>query len=129
MDVELNAAAPSCAPAARAQKSIANPEYKMDDSIYHVCNPCSAVGFELWQVKAGSVFQDIIVTDSAAEAAAFAAETFDKKSKAEKAADEKKKAEEEAARKKAEEEAKAKAEAEKKDEEKEEKEEDDDEEL
>ena len=36
--------------------------------MYHVCNPCDAVGFELWQVKSGSVFDNILVTDSIEDA-------------------------------------------------------------
>ena len=50
---------------------------------YRFCLPfflsCSHVGFELWQVKAGTIFDDIIVTDDAAEAQAFHDETFAKK--------------------------------------------------
>jgi calreticulin len=37
------------------------------------------VGFELWQVKSGTIFDDIIVTDSLAEAQEYAASTFGKK--------------------------------------------------
>ena len=89
------------------QKDMPNPEYKEDSEIYHVCKPCGAVGFELWQVKAGTLFDDIIVTDSLAELEAFAAETFDVKAPKEKeafeAAEKKKKDEEEAERKKREE--------------------------
>lgn len=96
---------------------VANPEYKEDAELYHVCEPCAAVGFELWQVKAGTLFDDIIVTDSLAEADAFAKETFEAKKGAEKEAfdaiEKKKRDEEEAARKKAEE-ASKKAEEEKK---------------
>lgn len=96
---------------------VANPEYKEDDSLYNVCKPCAGVGFELWQVKAGTLFDDIIVTDSLAEADAFAKETFEAKKGAEKEAfdaiEKKKRDEEEAARKKAEE-ASKKAEEEKK---------------
>jgi len=92
---------------------IANPDFKEDNAVYHVCKPCAAVGFELWQVKAGTIFDDIIVTDSLAEAEAFAKETFDAKKDAEKKAfdaiEEAKRAAEEADRKKREEEAKAKA--------------------
>lgn len=66
------------------QKKIANPEFKNDTALYNVCAPCSAVGFELWQVKAGSIFDDIIVTDSAAEAQAFYDETFGAKADKEK---------------------------------------------
>lgn len=67
---------------------IANPEFKEEAAAvaYHVCEPCSAVGFELWQVKAGTIFDDIIVTDSLAEADAFAATTFDAEKDVEKAA-------------------------------------------
>lgn len=67
---------------------IENPDYHAEDakSLYHVCNPCEAVGFELWQVKSGTMFDDIIVTDSLAEADAFAKETFEAKKAAEKAA-------------------------------------------
>lgn len=49
---------------------IDNPAYTPDDELYHVCKDCAAVGFELWQVKAGTIFDDIIVTDSLAEAEA-----------------------------------------------------------
>ena len=37
------------------------------------------IGFELWQVKTGTLFIDIIVTDSLEEAQKFAEETFFKK--------------------------------------------------
>merc|ERR1711988_1039544 len=43
---------------------IDNPDYKDDKDMYKVCDPCDTVGFELWQVKAGTIFDDIIVTDS-----------------------------------------------------------------
>merc|ERR1712110_281412 len=49
---------------------IANPDFKEDDTVYHRCNPCTAIGFELWQVKAGTLFDDILVTDSVEEAEA-----------------------------------------------------------
>jgi len=92
---------------------IANPEYKEEAAAvaYHVCEPCSAVGFELWQVKAGTIFDDIIVTDSLAEADAFAAATFDAEKDVEKTAYDAiqaaKKEKEEAERKEAEEKRKA----------------------
>merc|ERR1719333_866358 len=41
------------------------------------------VGFELWQVKSGTMFDDIIITDSLDEAKAFAKETFFAKKDAE----------------------------------------------
>merc|ERR1712038_421672 len=59
---------------------IPNPEYKYDDKMYAVCaDGCTHVGFEIWQVTAGTIFDDIIVTDSLEEAQKFAEETFFKK--------------------------------------------------
>jgi calreticulin len=46
---------------------IENPDYFEDDKVHAVCNPCTGIGFELWQVKAGTVFDDIIVADSEEE--------------------------------------------------------------
>ena len=58
---------------------IPNPNFKEDPELYFRCNGCTHIGFELWQVTAGTVFDDIIVTDSLAEAQAYAAKTFEKK--------------------------------------------------
>ena len=64
---------------------IANPDYAEDDEMYQVCRDgCTHVGFELWQVKTGTLFDDIIVTDSLEEAQKFAEESFFKKKDAEK---------------------------------------------
>merc|ERR1712038_1922792 len=64
---------------------IPNPDYKYNDKMYAVCpDGCSHVGFELWQVKSGTIFDDIIVTDSLEEAQKFAEETFFKKKDGEK---------------------------------------------
>merc|ERR1719291_885469 len=65
---------------------IPNPEYEYDDQMHAVCSGggCTHVGFELWQVKSGTVFDDIIVTDSLEEAREFAKETFFEKKDAEK---------------------------------------------
>lgn len=106
---------------------IDNPDYVEDDTIHAVCNPCTHVGFELWQVKAGTVFDDIIVTDSADELAAFEAETWEAKNAAEEKAIEEEKAKEEAEREQRMKEA-AEAQAAEEDEEDDE-EEDDEEEL
>ncbi|VDN55011.1 unnamed protein product [Dracunculus medinensis] len=81
---------------------IDNPEYKHDDKLYLYEN-IGAVGFDLWQVKSGTIFDNIIITDSAAEADALAEETLKKTMVTEKKLKEK---EDEEARKKAEEEAK-----------------------
>jgi calreticulin len=92
---------------------VANPDFVDDQSVYHVCKDCFYVGFELWQVKSGTIFDDIIVTDSLAEAEAFANETwgarkdeekkmFDKHEEDErKAAEDRRKKEEEERRKEA----------------------------
>lgn len=97
---------------------IENPDYVEDNTVYNVCKDCQFVGFELWQVKAKSLFDDIIITDSIEEAEAFAKETFFKKKEAEKAMHDK---QEEEKNKASEEEAKN---SENKDEEDEEKDED-----
>merc|ERR1712187_831744 len=69
---------------------IPNPDYVYDNSMYAVCaNGCTHIGFELWQVKSGTIFDDIIVTDSLKEAQNFAEETFFKKKDGEKKMEEK----------------------------------------
>ena len=76
---------------------IPNPDYVEDSDLYQRCNDCQYVGFELWQVKSGTLFDDIIVTDSLEEAQAYAEKTFVAKKDKERAAFdelEKKKAEE-----------------------------------
>ena len=91
---------------------IDNPAFKDDPEMYKF-DDLAAVGFELWQVKAGSIFDNIVVTDDAAYARAFAEKTWGASKAAEKEAfdkvkEEERKAAEEAA-KKAEEERKAAA--------------------
>jgi len=88
---------------------IDNPDYKHDDTLYKYSN-IGAVGVDVWQVKSGTIFDNIIITDSVAEAEAFMKETYEKNKDAEKKALEdleaKKRTEEEAERKKKEEERK-----------------------
>ena len=67
---------------------IPNPDFIEDKELHVRCTDCTHIGFELWMVKAGTVFDDIIVTDSLAEAKAYAAETFEKKKGPEKEAHE-----------------------------------------
>ncbi|KAE8885976.1 Calreticulin [Phytophthora fragariae] len=43
---------------------IDNPDYFEDDAMYNVAKNVGAIGFELWQVKSGTLFDDILVTDS-----------------------------------------------------------------
>lgn len=88
---------------------IDNPEYKYDPEIYAFEN-IGAVSFDLWQVKSGTIFDNIIVTDSLDEAKAFYAETTGKTIDGEKKA---KEAADEVARKKAEEESRKREEEEK----------------
>merc|ERR1712039_1095891 len=52
-------------------KKIANPEYVDDDSIYKYSD-FGFLGFDLWQVKGGTIFDNVIITDDVAEADAFA---------------------------------------------------------
>jgi len=97
---------------------VPNPAFVDDKTVYNVCEDgCTGVGFELWQVQAGSIFDDIYVGDSVEEAEAFAKSTFEKKKDAEKKKYDEieaaKKAEADAAAAKAKAEADAKAEAEK----------------
>jgi calreticulin len=65
---------------------IPNPDYAEDKELHVRCKDCTHVGFELWQVKTGTIFDDIIVTDSLEEAKAYAKETFSKKKGPEKEA-------------------------------------------
>merc|ERR1712079_808021 len=51
-------------------KKIANPEYVDDDSVYKFAD-FGFIGFDLWQVKGNTIFDNIIITDDAAEADGF----------------------------------------------------------
>merc|ERR1711997_628498 len=51
-------------------KKIANPEYEEDDKVYKY-DDFGFIGFDLWQVKSGTIFDNIIVTDDKAEADVF----------------------------------------------------------
>merc|ERR1712115_74726 len=52
-------------------KKIANPEYEDDDAVYKYAD-FGFIGFDLWQVKGGTIFDNVIVTDDVAEADSFA---------------------------------------------------------
>jgi len=107
---------------------IANPDY-VEDKDVHAFNSLAFVGFELWQVKAGSLFDNIIVTDSVEEAEKFMKETFEKNKDAEKSmfeeSEKKKRDSDEAERKRIEEERK-KQDAEKADDDDDDEDDDDD---
>jgi calreticulin len=53
-------------------KKIDNPEYEDDDAIYKFAD-FGFIGFDLWQVKGGTIFDNVIVCDDKAEADAFVA--------------------------------------------------------
>merc|ERR1712019_151841 len=52
-------------------KKIDNPEYEDDNEVYKF-DDFGFIGFDLWQVKGGTIFDNVIVTDDKAEADAFA---------------------------------------------------------
>lgn len=56
---------------------IDNPEYFEDNAVYHL-GPMTTVAFELWQVKAGTIFDNILVTDDVEYATKFRDETWGK---------------------------------------------------
>jgi len=56
---------------------IANPAFHEDNEIYAFDN-FGFVGIDIWQVKSGTIFDNILITDSLEEANAHAAETFEK---------------------------------------------------
>merc|ERR1712032_568497 len=51
-------------------KKIANPEYEDDNAAYKY-DDFGYVGFDLWQVKGGTIFDNVIITDDEAEADIF----------------------------------------------------------
>ena len=87
---------------------IDNPEYAPDDDLYLI-KDLGAIGFDLWQVKSGTIFDNILITDSVDEAKSHASETFEALRDAEKA---KKEEHDEKERKKLEEEEKKRKEEE-----------------
>uniref|UniRef100_N1QSA4 Calreticulin n=1 Tax=Aegilops tauschii TaxID=37682 RepID=N1QSA4_AEGTA len=72
-----------------------------DDPYIYAFDSLKYIGIELWQVKSGTLFDNILITDDAALAKTFAEETWAKHKEAEKAAfdaAEKKKEEEDASK-------------------------------
>merc|ERR1712238_438896 len=53
-------------------KKISNPEYVDDDGLYKF-DDFGFIGFDLWQVKGSTIFDNVIITDDKAEADSFAA--------------------------------------------------------
>merc|ERR1712139_641129 len=52
-------------------KKIDNPEYEDDNEVYKF-DAFGFIGFDLWQVKGGAIFDNFIITDDKAEADNFA---------------------------------------------------------
>lgn len=104
---------------------IPNPDFEDKPDMYHYT--FDYVGIDIWQVKAGSIFDDIIITDSVEEADALRVATYDATKEAEKtmfdAKEAERREEEDAERKRMDEERKAA------DEEEDDDEEDDEEDL
>merc|ERR1712031_24054 len=53
-------------------KKIDNPEYEDDNAVYKY-DAFGFIGFDLWQVKGGTIFDNVIICDDKADADAFAA--------------------------------------------------------
>lgn len=54
---------------------IDNPDYSPDDNLYKYTD-IGSVGFDLWQVKSGTIFDNLIVTDSVEDAEEHAKNTW-----------------------------------------------------
>lgn len=62
---------------------IDNPDYVEDENLY-LYKDLGIIGFDLWQVKSGTIFDNIIITDSVKRAEDFGNETWGKTKDAEK---------------------------------------------
>ncbi|CAF1046799.1 unnamed protein product [Adineta steineri] len=62
---------------------IDNPEYEEDENLY-LYKDFGVIGFDLWQVKSGTIFDNVLITDSVSRAEEFAKETWGKTKDAEK---------------------------------------------
>lgn len=67
-------------------KQIANPKYEADDKLYMIRKPIEHVGIDIWQVKSGSIFDNIIIGDNLEEVNAIVDKTWKATKDAEKAA-------------------------------------------
>lgn len=61
---------------------VPNPAYKPDPNLY-VIDSIGGVGIEIWQVRSGSIFDNIFIGDSVAEAKQFSKEQFEHRKKGE----------------------------------------------
>lgn len=69
-----------------APKQIANPDYVADEKLYLIQKPITRVGIDVWQVKSGSIFDNIIIGDDLEEVNAIIDKTWKATKDAEKAA-------------------------------------------
>jgi len=67
-------------------KQIPNPKYEADDKLYLIRKPLKHVAIDIWQVKSGSVFDNIIIGDDLAEVNKIIDATWKATKDAEKAA-------------------------------------------
>jgi len=67
-------------------KQIANPEYEADDKLYLIRKPLTHVGIDVWQVKSGTIFDNIIIGDNLEEVNAIVDKTWKATKDAEKKA-------------------------------------------
>ena len=54
---------------------IDNPDYAPDDQLYRYSD-IGAIGFDLWQVKSGTIFDNVLITDDEAYAEKFGEDTW-----------------------------------------------------
>lgn len=69
-------------------KQIPNPAYVADDKLYQIRKPLEYVAIDIWQVKSGSIFDNIIIGDDYAEVKAIEDATWKATKDAEKTAQE-----------------------------------------
>lgn len=67
-------------------RQIDNPKYEADDKLYLIRKPIKHVGIDIWQVKSGSIFDNIIIGDNLEEVNAIVDKTWKATKDAEKAA-------------------------------------------
>jgi len=67
-------------------KQIANPKYELDDKLYLIRKPLKHVGIDVWQVKSGSIFDNIVIGDNLEEVNAIVDKTWKATKDAEKKA-------------------------------------------
>ena len=69
-------------------KQIANPDYTEDKDLYLIRKPIKHVGIDVWQVKSGSIFDNIIIGDNLDEVNAIVDRTWKATKDAERKAEE-----------------------------------------